>query len=84
MFRYLEICAGLKARQIDAKVWRCISTWILKQLDLLVLGVEDLHVDAEALELVDVNFSRLRHAWRLDALALDDRLVRLHASNHVV
>ena len=52
--------------------------------DLFLLLVQHLDRQPEALQLLDQHLERLGHAWLEDVLALDDRLVRLDAADHVV
>src|SRR5687768_1330214 len=75
----------LKALEIDsAEVRQRIAPGVLDEADLLFVLVQDLHRQAERLELLDEHLERLGHARRLDLLALDDRLVGLHATHDVV
>src|SRR5688572_7364619 len=75
----------LKSLEIDpAEVRQRIAAGVLDEADLFLVLVEDLYAQAEGLELLDEHLERLRHARRLDLLALDDGLVRLHAAEHVV
>src|SRR3954466_11910785 len=53
-------------------------------MDLFFVLVQDLDVERQALELLDQDLERLRHARWLDVLALDDGFVRLDAAHHVV
>ena len=54
------------------------------ECDLLLVLVRAPRPQAEALQLLDEHLERLRHARLQDVLALDDRLVGLHAADHVV
>src|SRR5687767_8286235 len=75
----------LKALEIDsAEVRQRIAPGVLDEADLLFVLVQNLHRQAERLELLDEHLERLGHARRLDLLALDDRLVGLHATHDVV
>src|SRR6187431_910306 len=75
----------LKALEIDAaEVRKRIAAGVLDEADLLFVLVQDLHRQSERLELLDEHLERLGHAGRLDLLALDDRLVGLHATHDVV
>src|SRR5919197_4448705 len=57
---------------------------LLAYLDLLALVREDVHVERERLHLLQQHLERLGDRRLGDVLALDDRLVRLHASDGVV
>src|SRR3990170_3119573 len=75
----------LKALEIDpAQVGQRVAARVLDEADLLFVLVQDLDRQPERLELLDEHLERLRHAGRLDLLALDDRLVGLHATHDVV
>ena len=49
--------------------------------DFVVVAVQRLHVQTEALKLLDEDLEGLRNARRRDVLALDDGLVGLHATH---
>src|ERR687893_1083878 len=75
----------LKALEVDpAEVRKRIAAGVLDEADLLFVLVQNLHGQTERLELLDEHLERLGHAGRLDLLALDDRLVRLHAADDVI
>ena len=52
--------------------------------DFVVVAVQRLHVQTEALKLLDEDLEGLRNARRRDVLALDDGLVGLHAAHDIV
>src|ERR1700690_633921 len=71
--------------EIDtAEIRHRIGAGVFGKADLLVVLVEDLYVEPQALELFDQDLERFGDAWRLDLLALDDRLVGLDATHDVV
>src|SRR5688500_3114605 len=75
----------LKALEVDpSEVGQRIASRVLDEADFLFVLVQDLDRQPERLELLDEHLERLRHAGRLDLLALDDGLVRLHATHDVV
>src|SRR6266566_7062939 len=57
---------------------------VLRERDLLVVLVQDLRVQPEAAQLLDQDLERFGDPRRLDLLSLDDRLVGLDATQHVV
>src|SRR5688572_6632844 len=77
---------GLAAGQIDAQLLRGPEDLVVgvAQLDRLAVAGEDLHVQAERLQLLEQHLERLRDARLGDVLALDDRLVDLDAAQDVV
>src|SRR5262245_2472334 len=75
----------LEPGQVDAaQVGQRIRRGVLGKVDLLLVLVEDLHVEPQRLELLDEDLERLRHAGRLDVLTLDDGFVCLDAAHDVV
>src|SRR4029079_1570826 len=75
----------LKSLEIDpTQVRQRVAAGVLDEADLLLVLVQDLDREAERLKLLDQHLEGLRNARRLDLLALDDRLVRLHAAHHIV
>src|SRR4051794_14458720 len=76
----------LSPAQIDAKLF-CGPEDVfvgLAHLDLHAVAGEHLDVEAQRLHLLDEHLERLGNARLGDVLALDDRLVDLHATEHVV
>src|SRR5262245_4141838 len=57
---------------------------IIRLIATSVLGLDQLDVQAEALQLSDQDVERLRHAGGVERVALDDRLVDLGPPVHVV
>src|SRR3954453_23630583 len=84
--RFSDRRSVLEPGEIDpAEIGQQIAGGIvLRQGDLLLVGVEDLGVEAEAPELLDEHLERFGDARRLDLLALDDGFVRLDAPEDVV
>jgi hypothetical protein len=78
--------APLGPRQVDAEGLGGAEGVLveLADLDLLTLLVHDADVEAERLHLLDEHLEALGDAGLGDVLALDDRLVDLHAAEHVV
>src|SRR5918996_5869939 len=75
----------LNSLEVDpAQIRQRIAAGVLDEPDLLLVLVEDLDAQAQSLQLLDQHLERLGHARWLDLLALDDRLVRLHAADDVV
>src|SRR5487761_1983406 len=74
----------LKTTEIDAQVRHQIRGRIFHKLDLLLIFVEHLDINAEALQLLDQHLERLWHTWLDDWLTLDDGLIRLDTASHVV
>src|SRR5689334_14139518 len=77
---------GLAARQVDAELLRSAEDVVLglTHLDRLAIAGQDLDVEAEALHLLDEHLEGLGDAGLGDVVALDDRLVDLHAALDVV
>src|SRR4051812_2541821 len=76
----------LSPTQIDAKLLGGPEDVLvgLAHLDLHAVAGEHLDVEAQRLHLLDEHLEGLRDAGLRDVLALDDRLVDLHAAEHVV
>src|SRR3954470_12171620 len=76
----------LAAGQVDAQLLRGPEDLVVgvTQFDRLPVAGEDLHVQAERLQLLEQHLERLRNARLGDVLALDDRLVHLDAAEDVV
>src|SRR5215207_6995409 len=76
----------LAAGEVDAQLLRGPEDLVVgvAQLDRVAVAGEDLHVQAERLELLEQHLERLRDARLGDVLALDDRLVDLDAAEDVV
>src|SRR4029079_9677247 len=79
-----RLVAVFETFQIDAQLGQGIRGGVLDELDLLFILVEHFHVQAEALELLDEHLEGFGHARLLNALALDDGLVGLDATDDVV
>src|SRR3954470_7432118 len=77
---------GLAAAEVDAQLLRGPEDFVVgvAPLDRLAVAGEDLHVQAERLQLLEQHLERLRDARLGDVLALDDRLVHLDAAQDVV
>src|SRR3954470_3540611 len=77
---------GLAAAEVDAQLLRGPEDLVVgvAQLDRVAVAGEDLHVQAERLELLEQHLEGLRDARLRDVLALDDRLVDLDAAQDVV
>src|SRR3989304_558939 len=73
-----EILSPLKATQVNAQ-FRQVQRRRVGQGHPLLLFVEDLHCQPQALQLLDEHLERLRYARLLDIFALDDCLVSLYA-----
>src|SRR6478735_997407 len=78
--------AGLAPGQVDAELLGGAEHVLLRvtELDARAVLREHLDVEAQRLHLLDEDLERLRDARVGDVLALDDRLVHLHAARHVV
>ena len=63
---------------------RDVIVLVVLELDLVAVLVEDAHIQAQGLQLLDEHLERLRHARLRDVLALDDGFVRAHTAGHVV
>src|SRR4051812_41487811 len=76
----------LSPTQIDAKLLGGPEDVLvgLAHLDLHAVAGKHLDVEAQRLHLLDEHLEGLRNAGLRDVLALDDRLVDLHATEHVV
>src|SRR4051812_33211059 len=77
---------GLAAAEVDAQLLRGPEDLVVgvAQLDRVAVAGEDLHVQAQRLELLEQHLEGLRDARLRDVLALDDRLVHLDAPEDVV
>src|SRR4030095_10922851 len=84
--RVVLVGAPLGAADVDAQLLgRAEDVLVqLPHLDLLARLGEDLDVDAQGLHLLDEDLEALGYAGLGDVLALDDGLVDLHPSEHVV
>ena len=73
-------------REVDAELFRGAEQLVLllAHLDLAALVREDVDVEGERLHLLQEHLERLGDRRLGDVLALDDRLVRLHAPDGVV
>src|SRR5438094_5574303 len=82
----LLVGAALRTGEVDAELLGGTEDVLveLPHLDLLAGRGEDLHVQTEGLHLFDEDLEGLGDAGLGDVLALDDRLVDLHAAEHVV
>src|SRR5215469_15169919 len=78
--------ARLTPGQVDAQLFRRAEDVLVRvaHLDGGTVARQHLHVEAQRLHLLDQHLEALRDAWFRDVLALDDRLVHLHAAEHVV
>src|SRR4051794_36789559 len=78
--------AGLAAAQVDAELLRGAEHVLVgvAHLDGHAVRGQHLHVEAERLHFLDEHLEGLGNARLGDVLALDDRLVDLHAAGHVV
>src|SRR5689334_24671084 len=79
-----RLLAALVAADVDAQLRHHVGTRVLDELNPLLVLVEHLDVDAEALQLLDEHLEGFWHARLDDGIALDDRLVGLDAPPHVV
>src|SRR5664279_4737592 len=71
--------------QVDAELFgRAVVVLRVTELHDLTVGAQYLDVQAERLHLLDQHLERLRDTGLGDVLALDDRLVYLHAAGNVV
>src|SRR6266849_3035918 len=75
---------ALEPGQVQSELGHDVACRILDELDLLLVLIEDLYGQAKGLQFLDQDLEGLRYAGLHDAFALDDRLVRLHPSDHVV
>src|SRR2546423_3929532 len=85
--RRLPCCRAERAgREVDAELLGCAEELVvfLAHLDGRSLVGLDPHVQRERLHLLQQHLEALRDGRLRDVLALDDRLVRLHASDGVV
>ena len=57
---------------------------LVLELDLVALLIQDAHVQAQALQLLDQDLEGLGHAGRRDIVALDNGLIGLDTAGHVV
>src|SRR5829696_1434365 len=78
--------ARLPPGQVDTQLFRGAEDLVVRvaHLDLDAVAREDLHVEAERLELLEEHLERLRDAGLGDVLALDDGLVDLDPAEDVV
>src|SRR3954454_5434833 len=78
--------AALRTVDIDAELLGGAEDLVVEiaHLDLAAIVAEHLDVDAECLHLLHQHLEALGHAGLGDVVALDDRLVDLDATEHVV
>src|SRR5215468_10561560 len=78
--------ARLTPGQVDAEFFRREEDVLVgvAHLDGGAVAGQHFHVQAERLHLLDQHLETFRDAWFGYVLALDDRLVHLHAAEHVV
>src|SRR2546429_2983866 len=74
----------LFALEADAKVQRDLGDVLFTQYDLALVLAQDLDPERESFQLLDQHAERLRDAGLERVVALDDRLVGLHAADDVV
>src|SRR5690348_2700673 len=80
----LRLLAALVAADVDAQFRHHVSARVLDELNPLLVLVEHLDIDAEALQLLDEHLERFRHTRLNDGIALDDGLIGLDTSRHIV
>src|SRR3990172_8012304 len=78
-----EILSPLKATQVNAQ-FRQVQRRRVGQGHPLLLFVEDLDCQPQALQFLDEDLKRLRYARLLDIFALDDCLVSLYTAHYIV
>src|SRR5438477_2336779 len=74
----------LFALEADAEIQRDLGNVLFRQHDLALVLAQDLDPEREAFQLFDQHAERFRDAGFERVVALDDRLVRLHAADDVV
>src|SRR5881409_2391983 len=79
-----RILPELFALEADAEVQRDLRNVLLRQNDLALVLAQDLDPERESFQLLDQHAERLRDAGLERVVALDDRLVGLHAADDVV
>src|SRR5229473_2856829 len=78
------ILPELFALEADAEVKRNLRDVFFAQDNLALVLAQDLDPEREPFQLLDQHAERLRDAGLERVVALDDRLVRLHAADDVV
>src|SRR2546427_860577 len=78
------ILPELFALEADAEVQWDLGNVLFRQDDLTLVLAQDLDPEGKAFQLLDQHAERLRDAGFERVVALDDRLVRLHAADDVV
>src|SRR6266487_836067 len=73
-----------KAGQVDTQLRHDITRGVLNELYRLIVIVENINVDAQALQLLHQHFEGHGNPWLDHILALHDGLVGLHTPHVVV